>query len=373
MPDCCGACGSELAESNDFMRCSYEKCNKKYDLECLDINIKTFKSYSMAFKKNWVCPECVSSKPKIGNSETPVRLNTLDFNISATNTPMNNVNIKRGSQRGSQANLSPSVMDRDTLILQELREFRVDMITRMDSQAKAITLLLNQFSQTKTELDNIVQIMRVLEEKVDAKLSQDRQTQNNIIQEASHNPSSTSASTFAEVASQPSTATSKNTYAKKVNKGRATKSTVLAENTSSNTNLLAADELKVADIEENQSGWTTVRNKKPNRPPKDVKVGTNKDLPIQATERKRHLHVWRLHPDTTLEAVTDHVKTICGTDSVFKVDKIKHKTERDYSSFVIGLSEQCFDKLNQAEFWPTNVEFNEWIWFRKATKRAPNE
>ncbi|KAJ8732412.1 hypothetical protein PYW07_015011 [Mythimna separata] len=369
MPNRCGACGSAIAESDDCMECSYGKCKKKYDLACLDINIITFKSYSMSFKKNWVCPECVSLKPKVGNSETPVRINP-DFKIYTANTPTNNVTIQRGSQRGSQADLSPTIMNNDSTLLEELREFRADMVARMDSQAKAISLLLNQFSQTKTELDNIVQIMRVLEEKVDAKLSQDKQIQNTIIHEIPDNPPS-STSTFAEVAYQP-TGSSKNTYAKKVNKGGATKSALLAENTASIT-LLAVDEVKKAEMEENESGWTTVRNKK-SRQLKEVNVGTNKELTaIQATERKKHLHVWRLHPDTTLEAVTDHVKSICGPESVFKVDKIKHKTERDYSSFIIGVSEHCFAKLNQAESWPMNVEFNEWIWFRKSTKRAPNE
>ncbi|KAJ8724110.1 hypothetical protein PYW07_008090 [Mythimna separata] len=255
MPNRCGACGSAIAESDDCMECSYGKCKKKYDLACLDINIITFKSYSMSFKKNWVCPECVSLKPKVGNSETPVRINP-DFKIYTANTPTNNVTIQRGSQRGSQANLSPTIMDNDSTLLEELREFRADMVARMDSQAKAISLLLNQFSQTKTELDNIVQIMRVLEEKVDAKLSQDKQIQNTIIHE--NPPSSTS--TFAEVAYQP-TGSSKNTYAKKVNKGGATKSALLAENTASIT-LLAVDEVKKAEMEENESGWTTVRNKK---------------------------------------------------------------------------------------------------------------
>ncbi|KAJ8728658.1 hypothetical protein PYW07_006354 [Mythimna separata] len=258
MPNRCGACGSAIAEPDDCMECSYGKCKKKYDLACLDINIITFKSYSMSFKKNWVCPECVSLKPKVGNSETPVRINP-DFKIYTANTPTNNVTIQRGSQRGSQANLSPTIMDNDSTLLEELREFRADMVARMDSQAKAISLLLNQFSQTKTELDNIVQIMRVLEEKVDAKLSQDKQIQNTIIHEIPDNPPS-STSTFAEVAYQP-TGSSKNTYAKKVNKGGATKSALLAENTAGIT-LLAVDEVKKAEMEENESGWTTVRNKK---------------------------------------------------------------------------------------------------------------
>ena len=124
------------------------------------------------------------------------------------------------------------------------------------------------------------------------------------------------------------------------------------------------------DEDENQAGWTKVQYKKQDRFTKNVRIGKNTELKaIVATEKKKYLHVWRLHSETTLEAMIDHVKSVCGTDVNIKIEKIKHKTERDYSSFMIGVPEQYYDSLNSAEVWPLNAEFNEWIWFRRSSKR----
>lgn len=124
----------------------------------------------------------------------------------------------------------------------------------------------------------------------------------------------------------------------------------------------------------NKQGWT-VQNKKGNRrlSGNDIRKGQNTSLTaLKGAERKKYLHVWRLHPDTTLDAVTNHIKDVCGSDVVTKIERIKHKTERDYASFIVGVPEQMFTKLNQSEVWPLNAEFSEWIWFRKSERKTPN-
>lgn len=93
---------------------------------------------------------------------------------------------------------------------------------------------------------------------------------------------------------------------------------------------------------------------------------------IQGSERKKHLHVWRLKKDTTTESLEEHVKNICGQGIAISVEKIKHKTERDYSSFIIGVPESKYDVLCQPENWAVNIEFCEGVWFRKTTNK-PNK
>lgn len=88
---------------------------------------------------------------------------------------------------------------------------------------------------------------------------------------------------------------------------------------------------------------------------------------IQATERKKHLHVWRLSTETTVEKLISHVKGTCGSDVFVKIEKIKHKTQRDYASFIITVPESAYEKLFQPDIWPVNTEFSEWIWFRKSS------
>lgn len=356
------------------MECANEKCMKRYDIACLEINKEAFKAYTQNYIKKWLCPECICAKPKRCNSETPIRINISHSNPNAT-TPENNV----CSQRGSRTQYSP-VLDSDTLLLEELRKFKTNMIARMDSQANAISLLLNQFAQTKTELGNIVKMMKVLEEKVEAKLT--KLTQYNQTHEiAADIPrNSPSPSSFAEVVRQQNNSIDSkktlHTHSKtqNVNKCGATKSVeILPEQSLGSTSALMTSEPLADEAEGNESGWTTVRNKKNNRQLKEVRVGTNTELKaIQVSDRKKHLHVWRLHPDTTVEAIEDHVKNVCGPDVQIKIDKIKHKIKRDYSSFVIGVPEKCFEMLNKAEIWPMNAEFSEWTWFRNFNRTKPN-
>lgn len=361
----CGACSSIIMD-HYYMECSNGKCKKHYDIACLEVNLDVFKSYTEEYKITWVCPECVCLMPKRGNVDTPIVVRTPAAKITFTTPSIDNIN----KQRGRQARFSPT-MDPDSMLLEELREFRAEIMVRMDSQAEAINSLLNQFTQTRSDLDNIIKLMRVLEEKVATKKTRD------IITEIVDNPPST----FAEVASQKKNSNnhtkqkiskSATTKTQKDNKGGATKAAVLPiTETAGFTTSPATTSYEQTDVEEGDTGmgWTTVAKKKNNRPPKNVAVGTNKELKaIQATERKKHLHVWRLHPETTIEAIADHVKSVCGPGVQIKVNKIIHKTKRDYSSFKIEVPENCFQELNQPEIWPINTEFNEWIWFRNSTK-----
>lgn len=358
-------------EDNFFMECSNEKCMKRYDLKCLNIPSGAFKAYTYAYKKKWVCPDCICIKPKCGNMETPVIADTTELSFTAT-TPGHNVNI----QRGSQGQFSSIMMDSDvnTALLKELRQFRSDIIARLDSQANAITELQYQFSQTKNDLNDLVKIITVIENKV----TQNHQPQQVVSEEAA----TSSPSTFADAVTINARTSTTNTHSIKTasNQHTAMKQNINKRVTakspvpSARINVMSVPsegELSEQVEEVTQAGWTTVRNKKSNRVSKDVGIGKNTELKsILAAERKKYLHVWRLNPETTVEAMTDHIKSICGQDVNAKIEKIKHKTERDYSSFRIGVSERVYNELNKAEVWPVNAEFNEWIWFRRFTKQS---
>lgn len=356
-----------------YMECVNDNCNKKYDVNCLNILPGAFKALTKAYKEKWVCPECICLHPKKGNLETPVRGTRVDSDVATT--PINNVN----TQRGSQLRFSPVMMEAeyDTALLNELRQFRADMVTRLDSQENAIKHLQNQFSQTKSDLNQLVKIIRVIEEKIDSKLTRPPPHKVNEQVIIDDSPCSSSA----KIHRQNTTAKTAKTSTKKsiniqptdkprnVNNGGATKSAVHTPPTYSSKSTIPATESLNQD-ESKQGGWDTVQYRKRNRMSKDVRRGMNTDLQaIQATERKKYLHVWRLHPETTVEAVSDHIKNICGSEISIKIDKIQHKTERDYSSFKIGVPERMYENLNKAEVWPLNAEFNEWIFFRRSTTK----
>lgn len=97
------------------------------------------------------------------------------------------------------------------------------------------------------------------------------------------------------------------------------------------------------------SDWKMGNRKKTKLITKDIHKGENMQISsIQAVQKKKFLHVWSLHPDTSEEAIIEHVKSICGTNDI-KVDKIIPKTKRDYSSFMVGVPESLFDKINKAD------------------------
>ncbi|CAH2218045.1 jg13431, partial [Pararge aegeria aegeria] len=89
---------------------------------------------------------------------------------------------------------------------------------------------------------------------------------------------------------------------------------------------------------ENDS-WIVINRRKSKYPNREVKKGgSTQTNEIEGTEKQKFLHVWRLRKDTTVESLEKYVR-----DSVkvpVKIEKIKHKTERDYSSFIIGVPER---------------------------------
>lgn len=101
------------------------------------------------------------------------------------------------------------------------------------------------------------------------------------------------------------------------------------------------------------------------------KGGSSTALGLKAVERKKHLHVWRLTKSTSEADLSAHVKNLLG-ECDFKVEKVIPKTERDYASFIIGVSEENYQKLCDPEVWPVNVEYSEWIWFRRSTSSLPS-
>lgn len=121
------------------------------------------------------------------------------------------------------------------------------------------------------------------------------------------------------------------------------------------------------------SNWTVV-NKKKRYPNDEVKKGeSTNSTEIKGSERKRYLHVWRLDTETTIESLQKYVKNICGNEVPIKTDQIKHKNQRDYSSFIIALPESKYNVLCQPEHWPINIEFCEWVWFRRNTHEQQSD
>lgn len=387
-PGKCPGCG-EVNEDISVLQCAQQTCKKTYHLNCIGITQAVFENLTQEFKCNWVCPECKLNIPKGDNSNTPVRGSGV---MDKTFTPSTNVNMNRGARY----NLNESSMaDNDNKVLEELREFRLEMHNRLNEQMKEYTLLQNRFHRSETELQELRKIMEVVQEKANKvdvlesrivfliekneHLETCLKLGNNIMEskETKRTPTTPPLSFVKVVA--------KNIAPKDNAQGGATKPASMSKTSDSIElqTIIDANPLSSLDKtskkenqpEREEENWTTVNRKKTRYLNSQVKKGGNTNyIDIQGMEKKKYLHIWRLKKDTTVENLEKHIKNVIlrGHEIQVKVDKIIHKTERDYASFIIGVPESQYDKLCQSENWPINIEFCEWVWFRRSTKTPNN-
>ncbi|CAG4968309.1 unnamed protein product [Colias eurytheme] len=241
----------------------------------------------------------------------------------------------------------------NSIILEELKQLRSELISRLDSQALAISQLQNEFVQTRYDLERVFNITNLLEQKIGGHQVYLRQCVSAKITPEPETPVETLGSMENLQINAPS---------------KSVEQPVRVTDTVSHTN-----DMKSAQRNEDTDtdGINAQKRKTFSKQSQEVKKGKNTEITsIKAAEKKKHLHVWRLLPETTVEDLTIHVKKVCGDNAPIYVEKIKHKSRRDYASFIIGLPERMFVVLNQADAWPEYVEFSEWIWFRNKAKRA---
>lgn len=112
----------------------------------------------------------------------------------------------------------------------------------------------------------------------------------------------------------------------------------------------------------NEREWTTVRRRE--RRPLVILRGTAEECHgLTAIERKRFLHIWSLHPDTSEELVLGYTQAVCPA-VVCTAEKLRSKG--DYASFKVGVPESAFDRLHTENAWPLNTSVKEWEFRRKS-------
>lgn len=373
----CNGCDSVIYDIS-YMECSQENCKKLYHLKCLAITEKTFELFTQEYKSDWRCPECVRDIPKRGNSDTPVRgLATMN----QTFTPNAFVSTQRG---GSCRNNELQTDDDEMKILAEIREFRLEMRMKMVKQTEEYESLKNRFMSTESELQKLRSMLEVVQEKAnkvdtlkieikELKKENEQLRLKKGCEYAKPQGSPQAIKSFANV-TKHSLAQAKldhNSASRTASQGKAMEIAVVPmeiqlEKKNSNEQRDTQESQENKKEKSENEKWTTV-TRKSRYQNSQVRRGDNVgNSDIQGTERKKFLHVWRLKKATTQENMEKHVRNICGKEVDIKVDRIKHKSERDYASFIIGVPESQYDLLCQSDKWPLNIEFCEWVWFRKS-------
>lgn len=392
----CNGCGAVIFNIL-FMECSKVTCKKLYDLKCIGFTQQKFEFLSQEEKDKWICPECVCSNPKAGNSDTPVRSSLMSFN--KTFTPSTNINTVRGSKT-TQINLdmTSDTECNDNLLLTEFREFRSEMICLFEKQAKDYNELQKILYRNESELYAIRESLKVVQEKakkvdvleqqLEVLITKNEHLENclksmslkhdNLCEKETHSQNSlTQKPTFAKIVQQNVNVGSvdKTARTEVADCGAIKNAAIHRTDTMSSTSkeVIRVSE-NIENLNEDLGKWKTVERKKGKFTAKEIKKGGSTSiLDIQATERKKHLHVWRLKKETSVECLEAYVKNVCGPEIPVKVEKIRQKTERDYASFIIGVPESIFESLCQPNIWPINAEFSEWVWFRKSTGKPKTQ
>ncbi|KAG7309567.1 hypothetical protein JYU34_002937 [Plutella xylostella] len=400
----CNACGKTIGTPDISLECS--GCHEPFDLECVNISQATFEAFSQEAKDNWTCPICISARPKGGNLNTPIRTSIEGWNTTyvsessmaitdLTAMDIGNVNSIRGDRGGSLKNdsltqLHDNLLDgnlSDLLLgiqneLQILRTQNKEIlplrqdVQRLTNVVKDMAESINELKKSLEDRDRyIVDIesrvsqSNILSNKTYAdtivKSKKDNITRPNILPKQ---PVSVSLDIEPKSLGQ----SAKTQSGQREPSNRPSFSAVLSSrgnNVAGSSNDAAASKQTGSGTTECRQkgsadeGWHLVQNSRKRSSFTEVKKGGNTSSNLKGTERRKYLHVWRLHKTTTEEELTEFVVSVVQNE--VKINKIKTKTERDYASFIIGVPESSYNKLCQSEVWPVNVEFAEWIWFRK--------
>lgn len=387
-----GGCNDPIYDLR-YLECSKEGCNGIYDLKCSGMEVGDFEKLSADFKSEWICPKCVCNAPKGNNPDTPIKTCILN----KTFTPVNYINMERGtrfkpSKSGVNSQELPPPGEYEK-ILGELRDFRMEMKSLMEVQQQEYKKLEEKYQKTQSEIKGLKETLEVVREKagkvdvlenmiqslmrknddLNAFLRENNSKKETGLSLTPQEPTRQEPS-FANVVSKQNKQL-KPAAKERVARKSAEGSNVMNENKSSlpSPTTSIQQEAPVLKIQEevtsadDKSEWTVVTRKINKYPTSEVKKGGNTSIfEIEGTEKKKFLHVWQLKKGTTQDMIEKHVKNILGQETNIKVELIKTRTEREYASFTIGVPSSLYDKLCEPQCWPVDVEFCEWVWFRKS-------
>ncbi|CAG4959405.1 unnamed protein product [Parnassius apollo] len=123
---------------------------------CVSITAEQYQNFTEEEKGKWVCPECRCNIPKVDNTNTPIRGVCV---MAKSFSPSFYVNKERRDRHNYRE------VCNDSRIIEEIREFRMEMISRLDDQMKEYKRLEKRFINTETELRELKNIMKVVQQK----------------------------------------------------------------------------------------------------------------------------------------------------------------------------------------------------------------
>ncbi|KAL4709465.1 hypothetical protein ACJJTC_012802 [Scirpophaga incertulas] len=293
------------------MGCSQIKCKKRFHFKCLALTKEKFEALTQEHKDQWICPECVCMMPKSCNTNTPVRGTA---STSKTSTPSSFVNI---ADRASRRNAGEIIVCDDTQLLDEIQEFRLEVKSQLEEQRKQYILLQSRFINIETELR---------EKNIEEASLKNNQLSNQVKQGSNRGL----ASSFANAVKDKQVV--RHNVAKECVATKSARTVDEGQTRVTNSEKKSKDAVSVQTEQlEKKGNWTTVTRKRSRFSTSEVKKGGN-----TSGNGKEKIFTCMAFAAGNIEK---HVKKIYVEEVPITIEQIKHKTERDHASFIIGVPE----------------------------------
>lgn len=141
----CNACNSSISVTQKRVKCSSGDCSLLYHSECVNYDENTTQ------RSKWICPECVASRPKQDNSNTPI-------------------SVKGKRMQPTEEILSPTSPGSLKLslnsIMSEIRSFRTEMCTKLESQQCTLDTFNGTLKKLQEEVKGIITNFTVIQDEL---------------------------------------------------------------------------------------------------------------------------------------------------------------------------------------------------------------
>ncbi|CAH2094043.1 unnamed protein product [Euphydryas editha] len=155
-------CKSTTGGATDTIKCI--KCNHQYHLQCI-LPARNKRDTSPDFKKSWVCPECLLSRPKqpcADKDNTPVRASVSNLRED------DNINFRRGGTSTSNSQYFHEEPIGQTSLLEQVRSIISTEITCLkDELRSSLAPLKNELKALKDEFSSMRESINFINVKFD--------------------------------------------------------------------------------------------------------------------------------------------------------------------------------------------------------------
>jgi hypothetical protein len=375
----CLICNRKV-DVGELIKC--KSCKSGYHYKCVNITSTAFKEGQLQLKRNFMCSSCSNITHRVRvTDDTPVRSGS-DAHLMMEKE-MQNRSLEESIKLQNKGHLtSDEMVDFVDLmnkinndVLEKLNSFKTDILKEIRESITSLTQENGKLRQDLCEANKKCclleqQIITLKNENITNYCTNGVNHQDQRQQRASRVGRSNDGNLALSVPQPESQAQPSVLPALRASpSATATAVAAVAPPAAKSVTAYAAVASNPAGAVVNDGEWTEVNRNRRSKP--IIRGGNSSIISLKAVERKKFLHVWRLDSSTTEDNLRDYLRNILDDDSEIIIEKLKPKTDREYSSFRIGVTVSNYDRLCVPEVWPVNVEVSEWIWFRRQSK--PNQ